>query len=313
MKKPIYVLVGVLVIFLIVYFLLVQKEKKTFSPGKTENFLGLDSAAVDRIELRKFDTKLAFQKENLRWYMVAPDSHRADGDALGRLLSLASRLEAGEIISSNPEKQFWFQIDSLTGTGLNFLHGEDLLASMVLGKTSEDLMNGYLRKAGSADVYLTDAVFVRMAQRSVNQWRDRKIFTFDPEQIEKIELKYEGDRIRLVREDSLWQLGRYPYQETSGADAEAVESYARTLANMRADDLPFKTQFQGIEFERGEPLLKISLEDGREIKLFAVPSPAEEDKYFVKTDEDKSVFTLFDYNFKQLIKKPQDFQPKEEP
>lgn len=313
MKNPTKILVALLVVFAVVYFLLVHKEKKTFSPGRTENFLTVDSAAVDRIEFSKFESRLVLRKENDAWYMVEPDSHRADNNAVGRLLSLASHLEVGEIISSNPEKQFWFQVDSLTGTGLDFFSGQDRLASVVVGKMSEDHMNGYLRKANSDQVHLTDVYFIRMAQRSVNEWRDRRIFTFDTQQIKEIEFDYEGNLARLVREDTLWQLSRYPYQKTSQADAEAVEKYVRTLANMRTDDFPFRTQFQGIEFEKGWPVVTITLEDGRETKLFAVPILGADNKYLVKTDQDESVFTLYEYNFKQLTPKPEDLQVKQEP
>ncbi len=310
MKKPIHVLVGLLVVFVVAYFLLMHKEKKAFSPGRTENFLALDSAAVDRIEFRKFESRLVLRKENDMWYMVEPDSHRADNSAVGRLLSLAGRLEVGEIISSNPEKQFWFQVDSLTGTGLDFFAGKDRLASLVMGKMSEDRINGYLRKANSDQVHLADVGFIGMAQRSVNEWRDRRIFTFDAGQIKEIESDYEGNRTKLVRGDSLWQLSRHPYRETSQVDAEAVERYVRTLADMRADDFSFRTQFQGIEFEKSPPIVKVTLQDGRETKLFAVPIPGGENKHLVKTDQDQSVFTLYEYNFKQLPIKPEDLQPK---
>jgi hypothetical protein len=311
MKNPIKILVALLVVFAVVYFLLVHKEKKTFSPGRTENFLALDSAAVDRIEFSKFESKLVLRKVNDMWYMVEPDSHRADNNAVGRLLSLAGRLEVGEIISSNPQKQFWFQVDSLTGTGLDFFSGQEQLASLVIGKTSEDRMNGYLRKSNSDRVYLADVGFIGMAQRSVNEWRDRRIFTFDAQQIKEIESNYEGNRARLVRGDSLWQLSLYPYQETSQADAEAAERYVRTLADLRADDFPFKTQYQGIDFEKGQPVVKVTLGDDREIRLFAVPFTGGENKYLVKTDQDQSVFTLYEYNFKQLTIRPEDLQPKQ--
>ncbi len=313
MKKPVYLLFGILVIFVIIYFLLVQKERKTFSPGRVENFLQLDSADVERIEFRKFESKLVLHKENQRWYMVEPDSHRADNNAVGRLLSAASRLEVGEIISSNPEKRFWFQVDSLTGTGLDFFSGESRLASLVMGKISDDRMHGYIRKTGSDDVYLAEVGFVRMAQRSVNEWRDRRIFTFESDQVKEIEFAHDKEKFKLFREDTLWRLSRYPYEQTIAADAGAAETYVQTLANIRADDFPFKSQIQGLPLEAGQPIIKLTFRDDREEKLFAVPSMTQEEKrFFVKTDQDRSVFTLLEYNYKRLTKSLEDFQPKEE-
>ena len=312
MKKPVYLLLGVLLIFVIIYFLLVQKEKKTFTPGKVENFLQLDSAAVDRIEFRKFDSKMILQRENQKWYLVEPDSHRADNLAVGRLLGSASRLEVGEMISSNPGKQFWFQVDSLTGVGLEFFSGGSRLASVVVGKISEDRMHGYLRKTDSDEVYLAHVGFVQMAQRSVNQWRDRRIFDLDPDKISEIELGSGGERFKLTREDTLWQLSRHPYREASPADGQTVENYLQTLASVRADDFAFKSQIEGLAFEARGPVLTLTFVDGREERLFAIETLDDETRYLVKSDQGPSVSVLLEYNFKRLTQKPEDFQPKDE-
>jgi hypothetical protein len=313
MKKSLFILLGILVIFLIIYFLLVQKEKKIFSPGRTENFLNMDSAAVDRIEFRRFESKLAFQKENQRWYMVAPDSNRADSDALERLVGWASHLEVGELISSNPEKQFEFQVDTLTGTGLYFFGGKDTLASLIIGKMSEDRLRGYLRKKNSYEVFLAEVEFVQIRQRSVDQWRDRAIFTLDAGQVKEIEWNLDGKKSKLIKEDSLYQVGRDPYQEMWEADSQKAANYIQMLAYMKADALPFKSQIQELEFDTGNPLLTLTLQDGSNVRLLVVKAPGEDNKYFVKTDQEKSVFILREYNFDQLNKNIDDFLVQKEP
>ena len=312
MKKPIYLLLGILLLFVIIYFILVQKEKKTFSPRKVGNFLKLDSTQVNRIEFRKFDTRLVFKKTNQQWHIVEPDSYRADNDAVGQLLSVASHLEVGEVISSNRQKQFYFQVDSLTGTRLSFFAGEKQLASVVTGKMSSDYLHAYLRKTDSDDVYLAKGSFTRMANRNVDQWRDRGIFTFDPKQIKEIELSKGGEKFKLTKEDTLWQLSQYPYQKSSQADGQAVENYVETLADMKADDFARKPEIEELDFKKPQFVLKLVSLDGHQEKLFATRKKKEGNRYFVKTDQDKSIFVLFEYNFKRLTKKFEDFQPKEE-
>jgi len=311
MKKPVYLLVGILFIFLIIYFLLLQKEKKTFSPRKVENFLQLDSALVDRIEFGKFDTRLILQKIKGRWYIVEPDSFRADNNAVGQLLGLASRLEVGEVISSNREKQFLFQVDTLTGTRVNFLEGERSLASLVVGKTSKDYLHAYLRKMDSDDVYLTDVSFSRMVNRGVNQWRDRLILAFDPQQVKEIELNTGRKRFKLTREDTLWLSSRYPYRKSSPADVEAVEKYLKTVARIRADDFAQKSEEEKIDFQKPEFSLRIVFQDGHEEKLFATRKNKEDSRWFVKNDQEKSVYILYQYSFNRLNKNFDDFQLKE--
>jgi hypothetical protein len=312
MKKPLYILLGILAIFVIIYFLLVQKEKKTFRLEKVENFLQLDSASVNRFQFSLFSTRLAFEKVGQQWYMIEPDSFRADNQTIGQMLSMASHLEVGEIISSNPDKQYTFQVDSLTGNRLDFYDGGNLLASVVIGKLSKDLLQAYLRKTDSDDVYLAQGIFNRIANRKIETWKDRGIFTFDPGQAEEIEFSRDGEKFKLTREDTLWQLSRYPYQETTPADPQAVQEYVEALTNIKADAFATRPEIQAFNLEKPVFELKLRLQDGGKAKFSVVPERTESNRYLGKNDRDKNVFVLFEYTFKRLAKSFEDFQPKQE-
>jgi hypothetical protein len=312
MRKPLYLLLGLLAIFVIVYLLLIQKEKKTFRREKVENFLHLDSAAVNRFEFNLFDTKLAFKKVDQQWYMTKPDSCRADNRAIEQMLSMATHLEVGEIISSNPEKQFVFQVDTLMGNRLDFFDGENLLASMVIGKMQEDRLHAYLRKTGSDDVYLAKGLFSGIANRRLDLWKDRSLFVLDPKQASRIELSQDQKRFRLTKEDTLWLVSTHPYQESSPADGGAVKEYIETLAGMKADDFVKSFQSVGISFDKPRLELKLTLPDGEQENLVAVAEGGEDSRYYVKTDRDKNIFILYEFNFKRIAKTFQDFQPQEE-
>jgi hypothetical protein len=312
MKKPVYLLLGILLLFVIIYLLLVQKEEKTFAPGMVENFLELDSAVVDRIEFKKYDTKMVFQKAGQQWYIVSPDSFRADNKAIGQMISLASHLTVGDIISSNPEKQFFFQVDALTGTQLDFLSGDRQLASMVVGKMSDDFTHAYLRKTGSEDVYLAEGIFSGITKQRIESWRDRQILTFNPQQIKEIEISKEKKRFKLTREDTSWSLSPHPYQQTMVADNQKAEDYVRTLADIKADKFAYKGEAVGLSFQNPELEITLSFLDDQQKKLWAIKAWGEENRYYVKTDRIDEVYVLFEYNLKRLAKQIEDFQPQEE-
>jgi hypothetical protein len=312
MKKPLYILLGILAVFVIVYFLLVQKEKKTFRPEKVENFLQLDSAAVNRFEFNLFDTKLAFEKVDQQWYMRRPDSCRADNRPIEQMLSMASHLEVGEIISSNPEKQFVFQVDSVMGNRLDFFDGENLLASMVIGKMQEDRLHAYLRKTDSDDVYLAKGLFSSIANRRLDLWKERSLLVLDPKQASEIELSQDQKKFRLTREDTLWLLSAHPYQESFPADGEVVEDYLETLSSIKADEFVRGSRMHGVNFKNPQLELMLTFSDGQQEKLLAIDESGDGSRYFVKTDQDRNVFILYEFNFKRIAKTFQDFQPKEE-
>jgi hypothetical protein len=312
MKKPLYLLLGLLAIFVIVYLLLIQKEKKTFRQEKVENFLQLDSAAVNRFEFNLFDTKLAFEKVDQQWYMTRPDSCRADNRAIEQMLSMATHLEVGEIISSNPEKQFVFQVDTLMGNRLDFFDGQNLLASMVIGKMQEDRLHAYLRKTDSDDVYLAKGLFSHIANRRLDLWKDRSLLVLDPKQASHIELDQNGKKFRLTKEDTLWFASAHPYQESVPADGGTVDDYIETLANMKIDDFVRAFQYGEISFDRPKLELMLTFPGGEQEKVAAVAGGGEESRYYVKTDRDKNVFILYEFNFKRIVRAFEDFLPEEE-
>ena len=255
---------------------------------------------------------LAFEKVDQQWYMTRPDSCRADNRAIEQMLSMATHLEVGEIISSNPEKQFVFQVDTVMGNRLDFFDGENLLASMVIGKMQEDRLHAYLRKTDSDDVYLARGLFSHIANRRLDLWKDRSLFVLDPKQASKIELGQDQKEFRLIKEDTLWLVSPQPYQESLPADVGAVDEYIETLANMKIDDFIRASQAGGISFDRPHLELKLTLPDGQQETVVAVAQAGEESRYYVKTDRDRNVFILYEFNFKRIAKSFEDFLPEEE-
>jgi hypothetical protein len=67
-----------------------------------------------------------------------------------------------------------------------------------------------------------------------------------------------------------------------------------------------------VDLRAGEPLLVITLQDGSQVRLFALESPGEGKPYWITTDQYQSVLTLYEYNFNMLNKTPEDFLPKPE-
>jgi hypothetical protein len=308
MKKPVLILLGILLLFLIVYFFLIQKERKTFAPVNAKSFLTLDSAGVDKIEFSKFDTKMVLQKFGENWFMVEPDSFRADDKTIGQLLSAVSHLEVGEMISSNPQKQSFFQVDNFTGTTISFFTPTGLQASLVVGKTSGDFLHTYLRKANSDQVYLGSGILSSIIQKNTEEWKDRSIFAFDPGRIKELEFGDKDERFRLIKSDSLWNLSLSPYRESTKANQAAVNDYLLTLSNIKGDAMAKRPEVAQLDFGKPEFELTVTLSDGRTVKLLVAQIYSGADRYYAKTDQAANVFVLYEYTFKRLNKKPADFQ-----
>ena len=120
------------------------------------------------------------------------------------------------------------------------------------------------------------------------------------------------EKFKLTREDTLWLLSEHPYQESSQADGEAVRGYLETLANVKADEVRRSREVFGVDFDRAEFEIKLTLSDGQEETVVALPQAGEDSRYYVKTDRDKNIFILFEFNFKRLAKTFEDFEQTEQ-
>jgi len=310
MKRTILILLGIFLFCILIYFLLLQKEHKTFAPSTVENFLALDSARVDQIEFKKFDTRMSFQKVGPGWFMTEPDSFRADKDELGQLLNITSHLEVGEVISSNPEKQGYFMVDDFTGTTISFFSGKNKLTSLVVGKISKDLLHTYLRKTNSNDVFLASVLLARMTERGVAEWKDRGIFDIESNQVKEIEFSQKSGNFKLTRSDTLWGLNLMPDGKSTTPDYRLVNDYLFTLSSIKGDEWASKPEIEQLDFTKSEFTITITFLDGHRENLFIVQLQPGSDRYYAKTDQGSNVLMLYEYTFKRIAKIPDDFNPK---
>ena len=301
---------GILLFCTLVYLLLLQKENKTFAPGSVKNFLALDSARVDQIGFRKFDTRMSFQKVGQGWFMTEPDSFRADKDELGQLLSMASHLEVGEVISSNPEKQGYFMVDDYTGTTISFFLGKSELTSLVVGKTSKDLLHTYLRKTNSNDVFLAPGLLASMTERGVKEWKDRSIFDLDPKNIKELEFNQKSGNFKLTRSDTLWVMNLMPDGKLTTPDNRLVNDYLFTLSSIKGDEWAGQPEIEQLDFTKSEYTITITFLDGYRESLFIVQLQPGGSRYYAKTDQGSNILILYEYTFKRIAKQPDDFNPK---
>jgi hypothetical protein len=151
-----------------------------------------------------------------------------------------------------------------------------------------------------------------VANRRIDQWKNRSIFVLDPTQTSEIQLSQGQEKFRLTRQDTLWLLSAHPYQESSQADGEAVREYLETLVNIKADELRRPREVFGVDFGKPKLEIRLTFSDGHEETVVAVPQAGEDSRYYVKTDRDRNIFVLFEFNFKRLAKTFEDFEPKEE-
>lgn len=313
MKKTIYSLAIILGVCVIIYFLLIAREKRTYAPQRMESFLEIDSSLVDRVEFWIFNTKMVFEKKGENWHAAEPDSFRVDKRQVGQLLGLAANLEVQDLISTNPQKQIFFQVDTLTGTTLNLLSQGKILASLVVGKTSADLAQTYVRKRGSNEVWSAKGFLSRIVGRRIDEWRDKSILELDPQKIQAIEFVKKKGSFRLTKADTVWVLSPSPYAESFDAKQDEVTDFVERIAILRTDAFASLPDIAELDFEKSVLQLKVTSDDGSEEILTMTQKSKEDTRYFVEKQGEETIFILYQGSFDYINRDIEDFKSEAEP
>ncbi|KPL02936.1 MAG: hypothetical protein AMJ90_04460 [candidate division Zixibacteria bacterium SM23_73_2] len=308
MKRTYWILLGLLALFLILYLVASQKEKRRLSAPITENFLGIDTSAVFKIEIKRLGLNIVFERKDDVWWMTQPENYEADQQSINGLLESAQNLKVKNLISSNVRKQIKFQVDTLTGTRLNLFYDENPEASVVIGKISPDFTHCYVRKTDSDEVYLAATYLSLMLNRSPKGWKNREILKLNPQEVSSVEIMKGKNKFKIEREDTLWRASLYPYKKSFDANKESTEKFLNALCYLVTDDFPGIRDLEKLDFENPDYHYRITLRDQSEKSLMVFKLKDQEGRYFLKKNQDDTMFLLYGQSFERIDKEIDDFK-----
>jgi hypothetical protein len=157
-----------LVLGAIVLFLLPSSEERDSSDTAPVLTLTLDSASVVKIDIQKGTRALSLENVGGKWMVVSGASYPADAAAVRQFVGGLCRLKIGSHISSNPERQAIFQVDS-SGTRLVVTERSGASTSLIIGKWGCRSRN-HLRLAAERPLSPRE---MRLDANGFKDWRDR--------------------------------------------------------------------------------------------------------------------------------------------
>jgi hypothetical protein len=310
MKRSTLITLAILVLLGICYLIMYQSEKQSLSEAEVGNFLAVDSGMVNKISIRRLGTVVEFQKVGEEWNVGDRGKlYPTEKGVVQPLADLAHTMLVGEMISSNPDKQMLFQVDTITGNRVTFYRDGNELASVIIGKTGADNQSTYVRKPESNDVYEAKGSFARLLNRPASGYRDKTLLTIDTTQIATISFKSKDIDYRVGRQDSLWRIA--PAKgEPFDSDPQKMSSLLRQLAVIRWNNSLPEGDTARPNFLQPTVAVDISMLDGSTKSLrFVVQDAASENKsYYVQSPLGDETFIVYDYVVTNLVKKPEELK-----
>ncbi|HID94064.1 MAG TPA: DUF4340 domain-containing protein [bacterium (Candidatus Stahlbacteria)] len=285
--KSLFILIGVLAALAITYF---TYRWATGRPHVSKPFVQLEPY---RLEIIRGDTMLVIEKKETGWEIVDPISYPADSTRVARVLRGIKDLELGAVASSRKEMHPKFEVDTVKGISIKAIGKRDSV-NFILGKPSKDFTYSYVRFAHKDDVYRSKGLMQYMFPKRLDDWRDKRILSFDRNNVSEIDIVYTREKVELVRKDTVWLMNGTKVEESK------VNPILTTLSNLRADgfaeEVEFKPNFQ----------VKVKFAGGGEEVLFI--SGEKDKKYYAKKEGKEAVFVLSSWKVNRIKKKKADFQ-----
>jgi hypothetical protein len=290
MTRSTKILIAALALLAVVAYLVLPSGKEREMSYKIADLhLSLDSASVVKVEIQKPKQSVTLEKVGGVWMLTSPKQYAADAGSVAQLIGSVTRLKAGSLISSNPDKQGMFEVDS-SGTRLTLTDRAGKSVSLIIGKGGPSYTEVYFRLADSKDVYVGEGLEGWRINQDVKAWRNRKIFSVAADSIQELVLTDRGKSFTLRHDSTGWRFGK------DTIAASIVSSVLSTLANLNASDF-VDTLYQ----PKTQPFT-LKVRTTEEATLNFYPIPPDTASYFVQTSRTPQSFILTKWTVKELMK-----------
>ncbi|HEY5614398.1 MAG TPA: DUF4340 domain-containing protein [Bacteroidota bacterium] len=295
MKKNTVILIILFLVLLGAAYLVTMKPgEQSVSSEAGEPLAEIDSAAVDKIEIRSPLSSVVLVKRGAEWFLQEPISYRASPTNIANAIRQAKNMKVKNVVSSNVEKHNLFQVDS-TGTMVTVFENGAQKAGFVLGKTGPAISENYARLASSNDVLLVAGGQSFTFNKALKEWRDRTIFSAPKETLTGVSFQYGDTTFTLAFGDSVWMA------DNDAADDATVQNLLTSLSSVEADEFTDTLI---------TPLTKLTAQITVGDTQLRFHQSTDGTKYFVQSSASPQWYELQSWRANQLLKRKIDVVKK---
>jgi hypothetical protein len=242
-----------------------------------------------------------------------PVEYSADSASVATVLDKLVNMKKGELISSKPEKQELFEVDTAKGTLVKVFDAKNKPAGeFYIGKSGADWSSNFVRSAGSNKVYNVSGSIKYAFFTDKNRWRDKTITKFPKEQAKNVTLIKQGGNVYELERSAdttgnvVWKLLRPEKANAKKDEAEKVVSTLASFSTTEWETDPLPPAEMG--FDQPELIVSVTLDNG-ETKTVTVGKKKEgKNQFWVKTPGKDAVFLVSEYNIERLDRKLEDLK-----
>ncbi len=174
-------------------------------------------ADVDSITITKGRDTIAIARQSATDWTV--NGHRAALASVTELVQALRDTVRPELVAQDSSSFARLHVDSAGGRWLRLRRGGKPVLEVIVGTRPADFQSAYLRRSGDAHVYLWRGRLGTLVDRTLDDWRDKRIAGVAPDSIAAVDVVRGADRYALTRAGRGWKVNG------TMADSSAVARY----------------------------------------------------------------------------------------
>ena len=300
--KNVIILLGILAVVLVVLGI-VQSINQNKNKRNPATFFRIDNVdKIDRITVIGVNGLYENNLEKLDGYWVVTNKgdYRVNPDYIKDLLDIFGTMPRGELASRNPEKFEELQVDDL-GVRIQAWEKDKQVIDAVIGKEGPGFMTTYMRNTDSDNVYLSVKNIRPVFNRT--DWRDKRIWIFDPLKVTSIDWRYNETEFSLLKTGDGWQQIS-PFNSPSSD--ETVGPVLAQLTDMFAADIreDVAKEQAGLVGKKLNIRIELGFETGEKDALIVGDKVSEEsEEYYIGRENSPLVWTVDSWTVENTLKK----------
>ncbi len=228
-KTTLLLLIALAAVVAVLVFTRDMGQPSTDAPASVKTLLAIASGEVEKLIITPAgQPPMVIVRDGQHWRLEQPVKAIADDEAVRNLLQELTNLRPGT------------PVEPSSGTGLEsprfvveLVNAAGASTTLRIGERSAMGQELYVQVAGRDQANLISAGVDESLDKPVNDFRDRKLFSMDREQIRQIIIDRPDGQLVLVKPAGEWTIAA-PRQLP--ADASAISELLFGLTTLRADD-----------------------------------------------------------------------------
>jgi hypothetical protein len=266
---------------------------KNVNDLRDKRLLPIDADKVSQIEVVRKNSDIEFGRNKDDWQILKPKPMRADSIQVGDLVRDLTNAKMD--LSSGDAKQETAQFAHATPVATAKLISEFGMQQLEVRKNKDTY---YAKSSAVEGAYKVDSGLGKTLEKNVDDFRDKKLFSFSYNDPNKIEIHNADKAYFLARgsagPDDWWSNGK----KMDGANVESVISDLRDLT---------ATSFPASGFSNPTVDITVTSQDGKRTEKVQIAKSG--DHYIAQRENEPALYQLDSSAVDALLKAAQDLKP----